>query len=73
MNTSKKYDNWKTLNVKVFAKFKHKFSLSEFDIKNVVECKPGAIEIVLKKVKNALEKFAKDPPQALKFMKTKEY
>ena len=66
MKASKKYDNWNQLNVKVFAKFKSKFSLSESEIKNVVECKPGAIEIVLKKVKSALEKFSKDPPQVQK-------
>jgi hypothetical protein len=53
-NPTKK-SNWDMLNLKVLIKINCK--LTKEEIENVVECKPGGIELVLLKTKKCLETY----------------
>ena len=61
-NRDKKLENWKQLNKKVLSKLNN-FKLPEKLIVDVVDCQVGAIEKLLKKVKNAIERFKISKPK----------
>ena len=50
----KKFINWQTLNSKVLKKIG--LRLKDDEINDVINCKPNAIELLLKKVHNVIEK-----------------
>ena len=62
MKREAKKNNWEQLNRKVLKNF-CKLQLTAQDITNVIDCQQGAIEKILKKVKDAMEAWKKKKPQ----------
>mmetsp|Transcript_19140 Transcript_19140/g.34635 ORF Transcript_19140/g.34635 Transcript_19140/m.34635 type:complete len:213 (-) Transcript_19140:311-949(-) len=54
--------NWNTLNAKVFRRLG--FIISKQDCEDACNCKPGAVERILKMIKIKLAKYKEDPSQS---------